>query len=78
MATRRQNKKKFRNWQELGGGGRRYWYDTEREDGSTIRYVKIVDAGEVTTALIQELYDASGNLIAIHEKFPIDRGHRAV
>jgi hypothetical protein len=78
MATRKQNQRKFPNWQELENGGRRYWYDVLRDDGFVIRYVKIVDADEVTTGIIQELYDAFGKLVSIHEKYPIDRGHRYV
>ena len=42
MATRHYNEKKFKQWQDLEGGGRRYWYDTLREDGFTVRYIKIV------------------------------------
>lgn len=78
MATRKQNEKKFRNWQELANGGRRYWYDVERENGFTIRYVKVVDQHEITVAIIQQVYDVQGNLASIHEKFPIDRGHHSV
>jgi len=78
MTTRRQNERKFGNWQELAAGGRRYWYDVERSDGFTIRYVKFVDEKEVTTAIVQEFYDVSGILVEVHEKFPVDRGHRRV
>lgn len=78
MATRRQNEKKFPNWETLANGGRRYWYDSEREDGHIIRYVKIVDANEVTIRILQEVYDASGKLVSIPEKFPVDLGHRQV
>lgn len=78
MATRNQNEKKFKQWQGLDNGGRRYWYDRLREDGYTIRYVKIVDAQERTLSLVQEVYNRSMTLVEIHEKFPIDRGHRKV
>lgn len=78
MATRKQNESKFKNWQELPDNGRRYWYDTHRENGYTIRYVKVVDGTERTISLVQELYDAQGRLVQIHEKFPIDQGHRNV
>ncbi len=33
---------------------------------------------EVTIAFSQEIYDNSGVLIEIHEKFPIDKGHKKV
>ncbi len=78
MATHKQNEKKFSNWETLSGGGRRYWYDSEREDSFTIRYVKIADANEVTIKILQEVYDASGKLVGIHEKFPVDLGRRQV
>jgi hypothetical protein len=38
--------------------------------------VKVVDANENTIRFVQEIRDEMGDLIEIHEKFPIDRGHR--
>jgi len=35
-----------------------------------------VDATENTIRFAQEIYDASGHLVAVHEKFPVDLGHR--
>jgi hypothetical protein len=46
--------------------------------GWRARYVKIVDASEETVAFYQEIYDEQGVLVEIHEKFPVDRGHRQV
>jgi hypothetical protein len=31
---------------------------------------------EETTKFYQEIFDKKGSLIEIHEKFPVDRGHR--
>lgn len=31
---------------------------------------------EETIKFYQEVYDDKGNLIEIHEKFPVDKGHR--
>lgn len=78
MATRRQNEHAFPNWQDLPNGGRRYWIDDERADGITIRYVKLVDASDRTISFVQEVYDRNGKLVSIHEKFPVDTGHRQV
>jgi len=42
------------------------------------RYIKEVDANETTVRFAQEIYDSTGRLIAVHEKFPVDLGHRKV
>ena len=76
MSTRAQNEKKFGNWSDLGGGGRLYWMDVEGKMGCRARYLKEVDASEATVRFWQEIYDDRGNLVEIHEKYPVDRGHR--
>ena len=78
MSTRRQNERKFGNWQELPGGGRRYWYELIGRQGWKARYVKEVDGEEKIVKFWQEIYDNRGQLVEIHEKYPIDRGHRKV
>lgn len=78
MATREQNERKFPNWEELPGGGRRYWLDVPGRQGWYARYVKVVGADEETVAFYQEIYNERGELVEIHEKFPVDRGHRKV
>jgi hypothetical protein len=76
MASRESNERKFGNWQELASGGRCYWLDVLGRHGWRARYMKEVDVGENTTRFWQEIYDESGKLVEIHEKFPVDRGHR--
>jgi hypothetical protein len=44
--------------------------------GWRARYLKEVDADEKTLRFSQEIYDAERRLVEVHEKFPIDRGHR--
>jgi len=78
MASRESNERKFGNWQALEGGGRRYWFDVPGRSGWLAGYVKEVDASEATTRFWQEIYDDSGRLVEIHEKFPVDHGHRKV
>ena len=78
MATREQNERRFKNWENLPDGGRRYWYDVLGRQGYWARYVKIVDANETTLRFYQEIYNAEGKLVSIHEKFPEDRGHQDV
>jgi hypothetical protein len=78
MATCEQNKRKFLHWVELADGGRRYWLDVSGHQGWRARYVKIVNSEEKTVAFYQEIYNEHAELVEIHEKFPVDRGHRKV
>ncbi len=78
MANREQNERKFPNWINLPDGGRRYWLDVAGRRGWRARYVKEVDANEQTVLFYQEIYNDRGELVEIHEKFPIDKGHRQV
>ncbi len=72
---RKQNEKEFANWKETATGGRRYWFEVVGRSGGKARYVKEVDAEEVTVAFWQEIYDNQGVMIELHEKYPIDKGH---
>ena len=78
MSTRDQNERKFTNWETLPTGGRRYWLDLLGRQGWKARYVKEVDANEVTVRFYQEIYDETGKLVEVHKKYPIDRGHQKV
>lgn len=78
MGKRSQNENKFGAWEELSNGARRYWLDVPGHSGWSARYVKEVDEQENTTAFRQEIYDDEGRLVEVHEKYPIDRGHRKV
>jgi hypothetical protein len=78
MTTRSQNEKKFRNWDNLPGGGRIYRLDVFGRLGWRARYYKEVDALETTLRFWQEIYDERGNLTEVHEKYPLDTGHRKV
>jgi hypothetical protein len=76
MARRAENEDKFPQWEETPDGGRRYWRDIPGRMGRRARYVKVVDADEKTVSFYQEIFDRTGTLVEIHEKFPIDKGHR--
>lgn len=76
MRTRTQNEKKFGSWEQLPGGGRRYWLDVLGRLGWRARYLKEVDTKEITVRFWQEIYDDRGKLVEIHEKYPVDKGHR--
>jgi hypothetical protein len=75
MATRQQNEQKFGHWQELAGGGRRYWLEVAGHHGWRARYLKEVDSHESTLRFWQEIYDEMGKLVEIHQKFPVDEEH---
>jgi hypothetical protein len=73
---RQLNERKFTNWEDLSSGGRRYWLEIKGRHGWKARYIKEVNAKEETVKFYQEVYDDNDNLIEIHEKFPVDKGHR--
>ncbi len=76
MATREQNERRFKNWEDFANGGRRYWYDVQGRRGFLARYVKVVDAAETTLEFYQEIYNADGKLVSFHRKYPEDLGHQ--
>jgi hypothetical protein len=78
MATREQNEQDYPYWEELPDGGRRYWVDKPGRTKGFARYVKIVDASEITQSFVQEVYDREGNLIERHQKYPLDTGHQTI
>jgi len=73
--ARAQNEKKFGQWEEIAGGGRRYWLDVSGRLGWRARYLKEVDAQETTVRFWQEIHDEQGKLVEVHEKYPVDKGH---
>ncbi|MEK6657823.1 MAG: hypothetical protein AABY58_10330 [Nitrospirota bacterium] len=75
---RRVNEKKFKEWDELSNGGRKYYLEVKGRHGWKARYIKEVDANEETMKFYQEIYDENDNLIEIHEKYPVDKGHRRI
>jgi len=78
VSTRPQNERKFEQWEDLPRGERRYWIDVSSRSGWKVRYVKEVDANEVTLRFYQEVYNEIGEMIEVHHKYPVDLGHRKV
>lgn len=78
MANREQNERRFPHWDELPDGGRRYYRIRRGRIYGYARYVKIVDANEVTLRLVQEIYDGDGRLVGVHQKYPEDTGHQTI
>lgn len=75
---RKKNERKFGFWEDLADGNWRYFYEVKGRSGWTARYIKEVDGFESTVRFWQELYDESGRLVEVHEKYPIDKGHRRI
>ena len=78
MSSRAQNETKFESWKELTGGGRRYQREVPGRTGWSACYFKEVDDAETTLRFWQEIYDAAGSLVEVHEKYPVDKGHQKV
>ena len=78
LATRRENEKKFQQWEDHDDGTRTYWYEVLGKHGWRARYIKHVDANEDTIAFRQEVYNEQGELAEIHEKYPVDKRHQAL
>ena len=76
LSKRSANERKFENWIELPGGGRRYWYDVHGRLDWIARYVKEVDSHEETVRFYQEIYNDQGEIIEFHQKYPEDTGHQ--
>ncbi|MCR4405181.1 MAG: hypothetical protein NUW06_07930 [Candidatus Acetothermia bacterium] len=64
--------------EDLHQGGRRYWYEVSSRSGWKARYVKEVDAEERMFRFCQEIYNGKGQSLEIHEKYPVDKGHKKV
>ncbi len=77
-SKRLQNERKFEEWTALPSGGRLYWYDVPGRTGWKAHYVKEVDAQETTIRFYQEIFDDQNRLVEIHEKYPVDKGHRRI
>ncbi|MEO8167611.1 MAG: hypothetical protein ABI623_05135 [bacterium] len=75
MATRAENEFTFGYWTDHPDGTRTYWYEVKGKVKGVARYVKLVDAGEQTLSFRQEIYDDTGRLVEIHDKYPVDKGH---
>ena len=78
LRKRRLNEKKFGQWIQIPGGGRKYFYEVMGRRGWKAKYVKEVDKNEKTIRFYQEIYDETGKLVEIHHKYPEDLGHQKI
>ena len=72
---RKQNEEKFKAWDELPNGRRRYFYEVQGRHGWLARYIIVVEASERTIKFYQEIFDEDDQLVEIHEKYPVNKGH---
>lgn len=78
IIKRQENEKKFPQWEDLPDGSRRYWFEIEGKLGWKAQYIKTVDREETTLTFQQEIYNELGILVELHEKYPIDKGHKKI
>ncbi len=78
LSKRKSNEKKYGAWEELSNGHRRYFCEVKGHHGWKAHYVKEVDASERILRFYQEIYNEHGELVEVHEKYPVDKGHSKV
>ena len=76
VQKRLSNEKEYDLWIEKPDGGRIYSFEIIGRFGWVSKYLKETDADEITVKFWQEIYDENENLKEIHEKFPVDKGHK--
>ena len=76
LSKRLKNEREFDHWEELSNGDRKYWFEVIGKTGGFARYIKCVDSEDVTISFVQEIYDSFGVLKEVHEKYPVDKGHK--
>ncbi len=72
---RKKNEKDFPFWETTSGSGRRYWFEINGRYGWKARYVKEVNEVEETVSFYQEIYNERNELVEVHHKYPVDKGH---
>ncbi len=73
---RQKNELEFESWKEKENGGRIYSFEIPGKLGWKAKYLKEVNNEEVTIRFWQEVYDDKNVLKEIHEKYPVDKGHK--
>ena len=58
--------------------GRIYYFEINDKLGWKAKYLKEVDKDEITIKFWQEIYDEKGILREVHEKYPVDKGHKKI
>ncbi len=73
---RLKNEAEYELWIEKADGRRIYSFEINGKLGWKAKYLKEVDREEVTLKFWQEVYDQNNILKEIHEKYPVDTGHK--
>ena len=73
---RLKNEGEYESWIEKEDGGRIYSFEIKGKVGWKAKYLKEVNGEEVTIRFWQEVYDDKNVLKEIHEKYPVDTGHK--
>jgi hypothetical protein len=73
---RQKNETEFESWIEKEDEGRIYSFEIAGKLGWKAKYLKETDREEVTINFWQEVYDENNVLKEIHEKYPVDKGHK--
>lgn len=73
-----ENERKFDNWVVTDKGERIYKMKLKGKFGWYAIYEKIVDKDEITLKFTQFIYDENNDLKEIHEKYPLDKGHKKI
>ena len=71
-------KTKFGSWTDKGTGGRIYYFEIIGKFRWKAQYLKEVDKDEITIRFWLEIYDERNILREIHEKYPVDKGHKKI
>ena len=75
---RQKNEIEYESWIEKENGSRIYLFEISGKLGWKAKYLKEVDSEEVTIRFWQEVYDENNILREIHEKYPVDTGHKKI
>lgn len=75
---RQKNEIQFDLWIEKEDGRRIYSFEILGKLGWKAKYLKEVNSEETTLKFWQEVYDENNVLREIHEKYPVDRGHKKI
>ena len=75
---REANEKGFDIWVDNQEGGITYSFEIVGKSGWKAKYLKQVDSNEVTFKFWQEIYDDKNILREVHEKNPVDTGHKTI
>jgi len=73
---RRKNEAEYERWIEKADGIRIYSFEIKGRQGWKALYLKEVNSEEITLRFWQEVYDENNILREIHEKYPVDKGHK--